>query len=238
MAVLPKLLIVDDHSESREKLAQYFESENFQVETAENAKTAKRALKEHQPCIIIIDIKTGDDDPLTLTQELRSETEAGILFVADRTQEINRIIGYELGADYYLQRPVNSRELLAICRNLSRRVAHLTKGWDGQERRKRTVKHFDGWQLDLDSHQLFDVDNTQVPLTAAEFRLLKVLVLNSGRVMSRNELLDIITDKERHGDDRTIDVLVARLRRKLSRGSDQPDLIVTVRGSGYMLVAE
>ncbi len=231
------ILVVDDEPLTRECLRCYFETEGCQVFCAETAEEAESVLAQQAIDLLLLDIRLPGKDGLTLTREIRVHSEVGIILVTGRQDEVDRLIGLECGADDYITKPFNPREVLARSKNLIRRVRHSTqtKPTDCQP---NSVQGFDDWKLNLDRRQLIDQHHQTTQLTEAEFQLLRVLINNRGQVMSRDQLLDQIRNREWMPSDRTVDVLVGRLRRKLLDDPASPRLILTVHGAGYLFTPQ
>jgi len=223
-----RLAVVDDDPSIRETLAGFLEEEGYEVCCAGDATGLDRIMRSKPLDLVLLDIRLPGRDGLALTRELREKSEIGIILIAGRNDKVDRIIGLEYGADDYIAKPLDERELLPRVRNLLRRVghAHLAS-------RPSQLK-FDRFVLDIGKRNLTDETGTPVSLTTAEFELLYALTRNAGQVMSRERLM--ATTHRRHWDttDRTIDTLVRRLRRKIERDPDKPALITTVHGVGYL----
>ena len=229
-----KILVVDDSSVIRETLESYFAEEGYTVAGEETAEAAELLLNEQEFDLILLDIRLPGKDGLTLTRELRSRSEVGIILVTGKQDDIDRIIGLECGADEYVCKPFNAREVLARGKNLIRRVRkqrELAKPMV-EEPVLRTVGT---WQLDTSRRVLVKSDRTISQLTEGEFQLLLALKANEGVALTRDQLMDRIKNRTWNATDRTIDVLIGRLRRKLSEDPLCPQVIITVHGVGYLL---
>jgi two-component system OmpR family response regulator len=188
-------------------------------------------LSQGQVDLVILDLMLPGEDGLTLARGLRSESAIGIIILTGRGETVDRIIGLEMGADDYLPKPFHLRELLARVKSVLRRVQSRT-GDAPPPTRSRA--RFAGWSLDLSSRELLSPGGLEVRLTTGEFDLLSAFVNNAGQVLSRDRLLDLARNREAGPFDRTIDVQVGRLRRKLEDDAESPSLIKTVRGTGYI----
>lgn len=230
MAAKPvhRLGVVDDDPSIRETLAGFLEAEGYEVCCVRDADGLDRLMRTKPLDLVLLDIRLPGRDGLTLTRELREKSEIGIILIAGRNDKVDRIIGLEYGADDYIAKPLDERELLPRVRNLLRRVGH------GYLVNRPSQLKFDRFVLDIGKRSLVDETGRPVSLTTAEFELLYALARNAGQVMSRERLMAATT--HRHWDiaDRTIDTLVRRLRRKLERDPDRPSLITTVHGVGYL----
>ena len=228
-----RILVVDDEKITRQCLNSYFEQEGYRVFCAETAEQAEGILRSEAIDVILLDIRLPGKDGLTLTRELRVNSEIGIILVTGRLDEVDRLIGLECGADEYVTKPFNPREILARTKNLIRRVRHCNsdKPSDGL---LQSLKQFDRWKLNVDRRQLIDEQQQPTPLTEGEFQLLNCLINHAGQVMNREQILEQIRDREWVPSDRTVDVLIGRLRRKLGDDPANPELILTVHGAGYL----
>lgn len=237
----PRVLIVDDDPLIRELLQSYLAGEGYAVTCADTAEAAERALLEAEPegpafDLVLLDIRLPGKDGLTLTRELRVRSEIGIILITGRNDDIDRIVGLECGADDYVIKPPNPRELVSRAKNLIRRVRHA-RSLAPAAAPRQPLKRFAHWQLDADRRRLVDRDGGETPLTHGEFQLLSVFLRNSGHTLSRDQLMDQIRNREWLPNDRSIDVLVGRLRRKLRDDPAEPELIITIHGAGYLFSA-
>ncbi|TWX63475.1 response regulator transcription factor [Colwellia demingiae] len=228
-----KILIVDDDELTRQVLSSYFENEGYDVLCATTAEEAEELLVLGTVDLILLDIRMPGKDGLTLTRELRVNNEVGIILVTGSQDEVDRLIGLECGADEYVTKPFNPREILARAKNLIRRV-RLCQQVKSADNDDYILKAFDRWKLNPVRRQLIDEEQTTVQLTEGEFQLLKCLMDHVGQIMTRDQILDQIRNREWVPTDRTVDVLIGRLRRKLSDDSTNPRLILTVHGAGYL----
>ena len=228
-----KILVVDDDELTRQVLSSYFENEGYNVLCAATAEDAEELLTVESVDLILLDIRMPGKDGLTLTRELRVTSEIGIILVTGSQDEVDRLIGLECGADEYVTKPFNPREILARAKNLIRRV-RLCQQAKLQVNGDYILKAFDRWKLNPIRRQLIDEQHSIVQLTEGEFQLLKCLMDHVGKIMSRDQILDQIRNREWVPTDRTVDVLIGRLRRKLADDSAAPRLILTVHGAGYL----
>lgn len=227
-----KILVVDDSIVTRETLQSYFAEEGYSAEGVETAEAAEQRLAEDVFDLVLLDIRLPGKDGLTLTRELRSRSEVGIILVTGKQDEIDRIIGLECGADEYVSKPFNPREILARGKNLIRRVQAqraTTKSAD-----EPTLRNLGPWQLDTSRRVLVKADRSITQLTEGEFQLLLTLMENEGTPLSRDQLMDRIKNRTWNATDRTIDVLIGRIRRKLAEDPNCPQMIITVHGVGYL----
>lgn len=225
-----KILVVDDDPELIELLRSYLGSQGFVVATACDGTTMQQQLTEFRPDLLILDLMLPGEDGLTLCRNLRAVSRLPILMLTARGDDMDRIIGLEMGADDYLPKPFNPRELLARIKSILRRA----EDHDSHESAPKSL-HFAGWTLDLASRNLIGADGVVIALSTGEFRLLHLLADSPNRVFSRDQLMDTLAGREAGPFDRTIDVMISRLRRRLNDDARDPELIKTVRSEGYML---
>jgi DNA-binding response OmpR family regulator len=232
----PRVLIVDDDPLIRELLHAYLSQEGYEVHCAATAELAETFLASQTVDLVMLDIRLPGKDGLTLTRELRVRSEVGIILITGRNDEIDRIVGLECGADDYVIKPLNPRELVSRAKNLIRRVRHAQLP-QPVAAVSRPVKQFADWALDTDRRRLIDPTGSETLLTHGEYQLLSVFLRNSGHTLSRDQLMDQIRNREWVPNDRSIDVLVGRLRRKLHDDPAEPQLIITIHGAGYLFTA-
>ena len=232
----PRVLIVDDDPLIRDLLHAYLSQEGYDVHCAATAELAETFLASQTVDLVMLDIRLPGKDGLTLTRELRVRSEVGIILITGRNDEIDRIVGLECGADDYVIKPLNPRELVSRAKNLIRRVRHAQTPQTAVAVAK-PVKQFADWALDTDRRRLIDPAGSETLLTHGEYQLLSVFLRNSGHTLSRDQLMDQIRNREWVPNDRSIDVLVGRLRRKLHDDPAEPQLIITIHGAGYLFTA-
>ena len=231
----PHILIVDDHREIRDALAKYLEKNGMRATSAANAVAMDAALKVGQFDLNVLDVMMPGEDGLSVCRRLRATGPMPILMLTALGDETDRIVGLEVGADDYLPKPFNPRELLARIKAILRRSdrPEVTGGSLAGHRLA-----FDRWMLDPDRRTLTNTDGTEVALTTAEFRLLTVFLERPRFVLSREQLLDLTSGRAAQVFDRTIDNQISRLRRKVEADPTKPALIATVWGGGYSLAAD
>jgi len=228
------LLIVDDDKEIRNLLTDYLEQADYRVTAVGDGKAMRRVLESNRIDLVILDLMLPGEDGLTLCRELRGKTNLPVLMLTARGDEVDRIIGLEMGADDYLAKPFNPRELLARIKSVVRRAQALPPN---METDKVHTLRFAGWTLDVTTRNVTATDGLVVPLSGAEYRLLRVFLDHPQRVLAREQLLELANGREAILFDRSIDVLVGRLRKRLRDDSREPVLIKTVRGEGYVLAS-
>ncbi len=230
--VMPHLLIIDDDREIRDLVALFLEREGFRVTTARDAREARRLFQSSEFDLIVLDLMMPGESGLDFMRWLRTESPLPVVMLTALAEDSDRISGLELGADDYLAKPFNPRELLARIRAVLRR-----SGERPTEASARFI-HFAGWMLDPVRRRLLNPDGVEVALTGGEFELLTTLVERANRVLTRDMLLELLRGRQAGPFDRAIDVAISRLRRKLEDSGRQAQLIKTVRGGGYVLAAE
>ena len=224
------ILIVEDEPVTRKTLASYLDSFGYRVTESDSAEEAEAILGRDEPDLLLVDVNLKGRDGLEITRDLRSRSEIGIILISGRTDEVDRIIGLELGADDYVCKPFNRRELLARIKNLLRRTVAL------RAMARKSVR-FDGLAFDLTTRQLTGRDGAAIPLTRAEYELLRSFVSNPGVVLDRDRLALAITQRRNGVNPRSTDVLVQRLRGKLGDDPRSPRILSTAHGEGYVFTA-
>jgi two-component system OmpR family response regulator len=227
------ILVVDDQQEICEVVQQYLSSEGYRVSVAHDGTGMRKVIAQGGVELVILDLMLPGEDGLTLARQLREESTVGIIILTGRGETVDRIIGLEMGADDYLPKPFHLRELLARVKSVLRRASSRAQQEQaGAAARARA--RFAGWRLDLATRELVSPTGGEVRLTTGEFDLLAAFVNNANQVLSRDRLLDLARNREAGPFDRTIDVQVGRLRRKLEPDPAKPTIIKTVRGTGYI----
>ena len=232
MKDIEHILVVDDQKEICELVEQYLSNEGYRVSVAPDGAAMRRIMAQGPVDLVVLDLMLPGEDGLTLARELREQSTVGIIILTGRGETVDRIIGLEMGADDYLPKPFNLRELLARVKSVLRRAA--LRAPKDQANAARSKARFAGWRLDLSTRELVSPDGGEVRLTTGEFDLLAAFVNNANQVLSRDRLLDLARNREAGPFDRTIDVQVGRLRRKLESDPENPTMIKTVRGTGYI----
>ncbi len=224
------ILIVEDDPVAAATLAAYLNKEGYRVSSAPDGETMRKFFAKGDVDLILLDINLPDDDGFSLLREIRRRSEIGVIMVTGKGEDVDRIVALELGADDYVIKPFNMRELFARCKNLLRRTlaARLL-------RHDEPVTRFAGWTLNIPRRTLTSPDGEDIRLTQFEFELLATLARNPGCVLSRDSLIDHVGGRDRAPNDRTIDVLIGRIRRKIEATPKDPRIIITVQGVGYVL---
>jgi two-component system OmpR family response regulator len=236
MKCAPQILVVDDDREIRELVRDFLSRHGFRVVTASDAESMNLALAGNKIDLVVLDLMLPGKDGLELCRELRAASSIPILFLTAMGEETDRIVGLEMGADDYLAKPFNPRELLARVRAVLRRATAPAAVGRGGAAAKRL--RFAGWLLDLGRRRLEAPDGVIVDLTTGEYELLIAFAQHPQRVLTRNQLMDLTRGRDAIPFDRSIDVQVSRLRRKIEADHQSPSKIVTVRGDGYMFTPE
>jgi DNA-binding response OmpR family regulator len=230
------VLVVDDDAAMRDVVGSYLDSHNFRVSFAADGRALKRVLASHPIDLVILDLKLAEEDGLELMRDIAGQVDVPVIVLTGhRRDETDRVVGLELGADDYMVKPFGLRELLARVRAVLRRA-------EAQERRarkqdQRTRYRFAGWELNLRTRQLTSPTGVSTALTAGEFNLLSALLRSPQQVLSREQLLTASRVHDEEVMDRSVDIQILRLRRKLETNPTEPQLIRTERGAGYVLTA-
>jgi two-component system phosphate regulon response regulator OmpR len=231
------VLVVDDDPSIREMLADYLGAHGFSITQAGDGDTMRAELDRATPDVVLLDLRLPREDGLTLARYLRERHDVGIIMVTGAGEVVDRIVGLEVGADDYVTKPFDPRELLARIKSVMRRAkarpaADAAAPASAAPQRLR----FGHCRLDVGSHQLFDANGGEIPLTSMEFDLLKIFAEHPGKALSRDRILTLTKNREWDPYDRSIDIRIARLRRKIEADPENPQVIRTVRGVGYMFV--
>jgi two-component system OmpR family response regulator len=229
---LPHILVVDDDDEIRNLLSDYLRKNHYQVTGAADGKTMAVALEREKIDLVVLDLMLPGEDGLVLCRNLRAHSAIPVIMLTARGDETDRIVGLEMGADDYLPKPFNPRELLARIKSVLRRTQVITDNRTVEESQSIRFGH---WTLDVRARHLVAEDGLVVNLSGAEFRLLKIFLEHPNRVLNRDQLLDLTQGRDQEPFDRSIDVQVSRLRQRLRDDAKEPGIIKTVRGEGYVL---
>jgi len=228
------LLIVDDDADIRQLLGDYLRENGYRVTAAADGKGMRAALAAGMPDLIVLDVMLPGEDGISLCRAVRARSEVPIIMLTARGDDTDRIVGLEVGADDYVPKPFNPRELLARVKSVLRRANSLPPNLRREE--TRWFK-FAGWSLDTMTRNLTAPDGVVVPLSSTEFKLLRVLLDHPGRVLTRDQLIELMLSRDAGPFDRALDVQVSRLRQRLGEDAKDPAIIKTVRGQGYVLAA-
>jgi two-component system OmpR family response regulator len=233
-AASPHILVVDDDREIRELLALFLERHGLRVTAVRDAREARRALPNGHFALVVLDLMLPGESGTDFARWLRSQSDVPIVMLTAMGEETDRIIGLELGADDYVPKPFNPRELLARIRAVLRRSSESP---DRKGEAPSQPIRFAGWTLEPSRRRLLNPEDVEVPLTGGEYDLLVALVERANRVLTRDMLLDLLRGRQGGPFDRAIDVAISRLRRKLEDDGRRAQIIKTVRGGGYVLAA-
>ncbi len=231
----PHILVVDDNRDVREPLAKYLGKNGLRVSVADGGAAMRELLGRHAIDLVVLDIMMPGEDGLSLCRHLRENTDIPVIMLTAVAEDVDRVVGLEMGADDYVTKPFNPRELLARIRAVLRRA-------ESMPRRAREPEiqsyRFDRWVLDVARRELIGENGVGIPLGTAEFLLLNAFLAHPQMTLSRDELLDLTRGREAAVFDRSIDNQVSRLRRKIERDPKEPELIKTVWGGGYSFTPE
>lgn len=227
----PHILVVDDDREIRELLGRFLEKQGLRVSLARDAREARRLWPLARYSLVVLDLMMPGESGLDLARWLRAQSRVPIVMLTAMGEETDRIVGLELGADDYMAKPFNPRELLARIRAVLRRTEGAEPPPEAPERKLR----FAGWVLEPARRRLLNPEGVEVPLTGGEYELLTTLLERPNRVLTRDMLMDLLHNRQAGPFDRAIDVAISRLRRKLDDDGRNPSMIKTVRGGGYVL---
>lgn len=230
MTASPHIVVVDDEADLREMVQEYLIDQGFLVSQADGGESLRALMAERPVDLVILDINMPGEDGLSVARYVKKAGNAGIIMLTANSGSVDRVIGLEIGADDYVPKPFDLRELLARVRAVLRRVSlpNAPSGTMGQEVR------FGDFTLNLDNRRLYGLDGNEVPLTSMEFDMLQAFARNAGRVLSRDFLLDLAHGKQMEAFDRSVDTRISRIRQKIERDAAYPQVIKTVRGAGYM----
>ena len=227
------IFVVDDEPPAREMVVEYLRMHGFEATACDDGASLRRALSQQKPDLIVLDLNMPEEDGLSILRTLKQQTAVPIIMLTATAGAIDRIVGLELGADDYLAKPCELRELLARIRSVLRRSGGGAGGEAAPPRGPAAVRFGTKW-LDLQAQVLRDDAGNEYPLVGSEFALLKVFAEHPKRVLSREQLLDLANARDREAFDRAIDVRITRLRRKIEPDPAHPSVIRTVRGAGYL----
>lgn len=225
----PKILIVEDEINTKNMLKNIFEAEGYEVYEATDGPQMHRILSVQAIDLVIMDIGLPGKNGLMLARELREETDTALIFLTGRDNEVDKILGLEIGADDYIIKPFNPRELTIRARNL------LQRTMNGQAKTSTDTEYyrFNGWTLDINKHSLINPEGEEFKLPRSEFRAMLHFCQNPGKIQTREELLRKMTGRELKPQDRTVDVTIRRIRKHFEDHADTPEIIATIHGEGY-----
>ncbi|MFZ6673240.1 response regulator [Undibacterium sp. Xuan67W] len=227
-----KILIVDDDRDIRSLLADYLDGHGYSTMMAADGNAMWAALDSNQIDLVVLDLNLPGDDGLTLCRNLRAKSSMPVIMLTARSEPLDRILGLEMGADDYLPKPFEPRELLARIRSVLRRTQSATLGSNGEQIQRLK---FADWTLDLTARHLISPDDMVIALSGAEFRMLTIFLDHPNRILNRDQLLNMTHGRDADPFDRSIDIQISRLRQKLREDARSPQIIKTVRNGGYVL---
>ena len=230
------IAVLDDEAEITRLLANYLQGQGFRVSQIHDGRSLLRLMADDPAQLVLLDLGLPGEDGFSIARRLRERWRCGLVIVTGRGDAVDKVVGLEIGADDYITKPFDLRELLARVKAVLRRT-HGDAEAVSTSPAARLKHRFAGWELDVAARRLLDPERREVALTSGEFDLLSTFVDHAGRVLSRDFLLEQTRGREAAPFDRTIDVQVGRLRKKLENDSDDPQIIKSVRGAGYILVA-
>ena len=228
------ILVVDDDAEIRALLLEDLQKQGYRVSAVADGKAMRGAIEVAKPDVIVLDLMLPGEDGLSLCRDVRARSNVPIIMLTARGDETDRIVGLEMGADDYLPKPFNPRELLARVKSVLRRARAVP---DNLRPPDAATYRFAGWTLDVATRNLAAPDRVVVALSGTEYRLLRVFLDHPNRVLTRDQLIDFMLSRDAAPFDRAIDVQVSRLRHRLRDDAKEPAIIKTVRGQGYVLAA-
>jgi len=228
------ILVVDDEAEIRETLREYFEFAGFDVYVAGDGDSMRKVLEQRPVNVVLMDVNLPGEDGLALTRQLRGSHGMGIIMLTAAGQTVDRIIGLEMGADDYMPKPFDPREVLARVKSVMRRLRERPRGARPAPEDKPEIVKMGACTLDLAAHRLYDAKGDDVPLTSMEFDLLKAFADHPDRVLNRDQLLEFAHNRGAEAFDRSIDLRIMRIRRKIESDPEKPQVLKTVRGAGYI----
>ena len=239
MAENSHILVVDDDPDVRELLDDYLSEHGYSVAQAEDGKTARQQLEQQVPAVVLLDVGLPGEDGLSIARHIREHHDIGIIIVSGAGETVDRIVGLEIGADDYVSKPFDPRELRARLKNVARRYQHpvASENTTDTSRNSTSQVAFGPCTLDLTTYQLIGSENQEIPITNMEFDLLKVFAERPNRPLTRDQLLNLTQNRDWDPYDRSIDIRITRLRKKIEPDPEKPQIIKTVRGIGYMFMA-
>lgn len=228
------IVVVDDERDIRETVAEYLEMNGYKVSKADGGPALRKLVEQGRVDLAVLDVTMPGEDGLSLARWMRERCGAGVIMLTARDSVVDRVVGIEMGADDYVTKPFDLRELLARVKAVLRRVGRIQSVQDDGGATGHREVRFGPCRLDLDAHKLFGPGDREIPLTAMEFDLLRAFAERPNRVLTRDQLLDLAHNRDFEPFDRSIDIRIARIRRKIEPDPAKPAVIKTVRGAGYL----
>ena len=236
MSDSPRILVVDDDSDVRFMLRRYLGRHGFDVEAVEDGARMREVIGEQQFDLVVLDLNMPGEDGISLARFLRDNHPVGIIMLTAAAEVVDRIVGLEVGADDYVTKPFEPRELLARIKSVLRRLESAGPAAAGPSVAADGRMPFGACSLDMDARQLFDENGEEITITSMEYDLLKAFADHPNKVLSRDQLLNLAHNRDWEPFDRSIDIRITRLRRKIEPDPAKPQIIKTVRGAGYIYV--
>ena len=237
MSQNPHIIVVDDEAPAREMVGDYLKMHGFTITLCDGGKSLRSAIESGVPDLVVLDLNMPEEDGLSIIRDLKSRTNVPVSMLTATASPIDRVVGLELGADDYIAKPCELRELMARIRSVLRRSAPVRLATDAaasSKAAKEQLVRFGTKWLDLEAQALRDDEGNEHPLTASEFGLLKVFAANPKRVLSRERLLELANARDSEAFDRAVDLRIMRIRRKIEPDPAKPAVIRTIRGGGYL----
>lgn len=235
MSAMDHILIVDDDRDIRDLLSEYLQKQGYRVSVAADGRAMRTVMSRSAPDLIVLDLMLPGEDGLVLCREIRAQSDLPIIMLTARGEEVDRIVGLEMGADDYLAKPFSPRELLARIKGILRRSRALPSNLKPDQAK---VFHFAGWTLEVATRNLVSPQGVTISLSGTDYKLLRIFLDHPNRVLNREQLIDLTQSRDAGPFDRSIDLQVSRLRRRLDDNPKDPAIIKTARGEGYVLAAE
>jgi len=235
MNAMDHILIVDDDRDIRDLLSEYLHKQGYRASTAADGRAMRSVLSRAAPDLIVLDLMLPGEDGLTLCREVRAHSDIPIIILTARGDEVDRIVGLEMGADDYLAKPFSPRELVARIKSILRRSRSLPTNLKPDQAK---ALRFAGWTLAIATRNLISPQGVTVSLSGTDYKLLRIFLDHPNRVLNRDQLIDLTQSRDAGPFDRSIDLQVSRLRRRLNDNPKEPSIIKTARGEGYVLAAE
>lgn len=235
MSAMDHILIVDDDRDIRDLLSEYLQKQGYRVSVAADGRAMRTVMSRSSPDLIVLDLMLPGEDGLVLCREIRAQSDLPIIMLTARGEEVDRIVGLEMGADDYLAKPFSPRELLARIKGILRRSRALPSNLKPDQAK---VFHFAGWTLEVATRNLVSPQGVTISLSGTDYKLLRIFLDHPNRVLNRDQLIDLTQSRDAGPFDRSIDLQVSRLRRRLDDNPKDPAIIKTARGEGYVLAAE
>jgi two-component system, OmpR family, response regulator len=235
MGSMDHILIVDDDRDIRDLLSEYLQKQGYRASVAADGRAMRAFMSRIAPDLIVLDLMLPGEDGLALCREVRTQSEVPIIMLTARGEEVDRIVGLEMGADDYLAKPFSPRELVARIKSILRRSRALPANLKPDQAR---FFQFAGWTLEVATRNLLSPDGVAIALSGTDYKLLRIFLDHPNRVLTRDQLIDMTQSRDAGPFDRSIDLQVSRLRRRLNDNPKDPAIIKTARGEGYVLAAE